>query len=104
MASPSKFESVAMIEGSPLGLGNGLLMLLRESLDLLPAGAVIGVRTDDPTVAHDLPAWCRLMAHEYLSSEKTDAGPIYYLRKGHIGVPPTPVAKPDWGIRLPLRQ
>src|SRR5262245_40858752 len=71
-------------------------MLIREVLEPLPAGAVVAVRTSDATAVHDLPAWCRIMAHEYLGAD----GTTFYFRKGE---PNTSVAKPDWGLHVPLR-
>src|SRR5262245_12830622 len=97
MTTPNLPEPSTLIDGGDLGVGNGLLMLLREHLDRLPAGAVVSVRTTDPTVEHDLPAWCRVMAHTYLGS----AGSTYYFRKGEAD--PTPATRPDWGVHLPLR-
>jgi TusA-related sulfurtransferase len=91
------------VQGAALGVGTGLLMLLREALEPLPAGSVVTVQSSDPTVVHDLPAWCRLMAHAYLGSREEAAKPTYYLVKGEY----RPIAageKPDWGVRLPLRQ
>lgn len=91
----------ARIDGGALGVGDGLLMLLREALDPLPAGAVVAVRTADPSAAHDLPAWCRVMAHPFLGSVAGPDGPTFYFRKGDVHALTGP--KPDWGIRIPLR-
>ena len=93
----SKFpDPTSRIEGGSLGVGDGLLMLIREVLEPIPAGAVVAVRTSDATTVHDLPAWCRIMAHEYLGVD----GTTYYFRKGE---PNTSIAKPDWGLHVPLR-
>jgi uncharacterized membrane protein len=98
MTTPRLPEPAALIDGGDLGVGNGLLMLLREHLDRLPAGAVVAVRTSDPSAAHDLPAWCRIMAHPYLGAEES----TFYFQKGDAeSAPGGP--KPDWGVRLPLR-
>lgn len=97
MTTPSLPEPTTLIDGGDLGVGNGLLMLLREHLDQLPAGAVVAVRTTDPTAEHDLPAWCRIMAHAYLGAD----GSTFYFRKGDAD--PTLGPRPDWGVRLPLR-
>jgi TusA-related sulfurtransferase len=91
------------VEGGALGVGSGLLMLLREPLEALPAGAVVAVRTADPAAVHDLPAWCRLMAHTYLGTEAATEGTTYYFRKGEVPSTATD-QKPDWGIRLTLRK
>lgn len=101
MTSESFPEPAARVDGGALGIGTGLLMLLREAMETLPAGAVIAVRTSDPAVAHDLPAWCRLMAHPYLGARSEGDGETYYFRKTDVGGAAD--AKPDWGVRLPLR-
>lgn len=94
-------EPSARIDGGALGVGDGLLMLIREALDPLPAGAVIAVRTSDPSAPHDLPAWCRIMAHPYLGSVAGAGSTTFYFRKGDASS--TPGQKPDWGVRVPLR-
>ena len=68
----------AAIAGGALGVADGLLMLIREAAEPLPAGSVVAVHTTHPTVEHDLPAWCRIMAHEYLGSD----GRAFYFRTG----------------------
>ncbi|HEV3238452.1 MAG TPA: hypothetical protein VGZ25_15805 [Gemmataceae bacterium] len=103
MTSPPFPEPSVRVDGGDLGVGTGLLMVLREALDPLPSDAVVAVRATDPAVAHDLPAWCRVMAHSYLGVDSAAEGPVYYFRKGEF----RPIAadqKPDWGIRLPLRK
>src|SRR5688572_8117997 len=90
-------DPAACVDGGPLGVADGLLMLLREAADPLPPGSVVAVRTTHPTVEHDLPAWCRIMSHTYLGSD----GTWYFIRTGDVG--PPAAAKPDWGVRVPLR-
>lgn len=94
-------QPAALVEGGSLGVGTGLLMLLREALEKLPAGAVVAVRTSDSGAEHDLPAWCRIMAHSYLGAESAGGTAVHYFRKSLIA--PIAEPKPDWGIRLPLR-
>jgi TusA-related sulfurtransferase len=101
MASESFPEPAARVDGGALGVGTGLLMLLREAMETLPGGAVVAVRTSDPAVAHDLPAWCRVMAHTYLGAAASADGTAYYFRKTDLAI--AGEVKPDWGVRLPLR-
>jgi len=96
-------EPAARVDGGALGLGNGLLMLIRQALEPLSAGAVLAVMASDPTVAHDLPAWCRIMAHTYLGAEPGPKGIVYSVRKGQLSSEAA-AQKPDWGIHLPLRK
>src|SRR5262245_3513479 len=94
-------EPAARIDGGALGVGDGLLMLIREAADSLPAGSVIAVRTSDQSAVHDIPAWCRIMAHRYLGSVAGAGATTFYFRKSDASSTPGP--KPDWGIRVPLR-
>src|SRR4051812_14587929 len=71
MPTESFPEPAARVDGGALGVGTGLLMPLREAMETLPGGAVVAVRTSDPAVAHDLPAWCRLMGHAYLGDSRS---------------------------------
>jgi hypothetical protein len=58
MGAPPFPEPAARTDVGTLGVGTGLLILLRESLEALPAGAVVAARTSGPAAAHDLPVWC----------------------------------------------
>lgn len=103
MTTPSPWAKTATwIEGGRLGLGTGLLMLLREQLEPLPVRAVVGLRSSDPALAHDLPAWCRIMGHEFLGQEAGPQTTTYFVRKGNVKFVAA-TETPDWGIRLPLR-
>jgi hypothetical protein len=95
-------EPAVRIDGGALGVGDGLLMLIREYAEALPPGAVVAVRTSNAAVAHDLPAWCRIMAHTYLGAEGVDSARTHYFQKGDVAAPAT-AEQPDWGIRVPLR-
>ena len=50
-----------------------------------PAGSVVAVRTSHPTVEHDLPAWCRIMAHSYLGSATGPDGRAVLLSQRRRG-------------------
>lgn len=48
----------------------------------VPAGAVVTVLADDPAAAADIPAWCRLRAHEYLGTgDPVDGVAAYQVRR-----------------------
>ena len=57
-----------MFDGGDLDCGSGLALLLREQMLQLPVGGVLEMRSREPTVADDLPPWCRMTGHEYLGS------------------------------------
>jgi tRNA 2-thiouridine synthesizing protein A len=44
-----------------------VITLARRITDV-PVGGVVRVLADDPAVAIDIPAWCRMRGHEYLGS------------------------------------
>lgn len=53
-------------DAGSLGCGDGPLTIIAAKLRAMPAGAVLEVRSTDPGVAADLPAWCRMVGHTYL--------------------------------------
>jgi TusA-related sulfurtransferase len=91
-----------VVEGAHLGMATGLLMLLRDALEPLPAGSVIAVRTTDESAGHDLPAWCRVSAHRFLGTQENVGARTHFLIKGGTDGP-APGERPDWGVRVPLR-
>jgi hypothetical protein len=95
-------EPAAVVEGGDLEVGTGLLMLLRPVLESSPPESLIAVRSSAPSVAHDLPAWCRVMAHAYLAAQEGEEGALYFLRTAPFQTVLT-AEQPDWGIRLPRR-
>jgi tRNA 2-thiouridine synthesizing protein A len=49
------------------------VIALAKRLPDLPVGGVLRVLADDPAVANDIPAWCRMRGHEYAGSPEPDA-------------------------------
>ena len=45
-------------------------------------GQILEVRSRERSVAEDLPAWCRMVDHEFLGSEPGDNTIRYFIRKG----------------------
>ena len=59
---------------------------LAKHLADVPEGAVIAVVSDDAAAAHDVPAWCRMRAQEYLGSDRAADGVARYLvRRTPVG-------------------
>lgn len=58
----------AICEGGDLDCGSGLLLIIREAMAPLAAGGTMEVRSNDASVGVDLPAWCRLVGHQFLGS------------------------------------
>jgi TusA-related sulfurtransferase len=55
---------------------------LARHLDDVAVGALIGVVSDDPAAAVDVPAWCRMRAQEYVGADAaSDGTPRYLVRR-----------------------
>jgi TusA-related sulfurtransferase len=67
----------AVVDVGSAGCEEGVLLRLRNLIVGLATGQVIEVRSTDPGVREDLPAWCRLTGNEFL----TAAGARYFVRK-----------------------
>ncbi|MEX2120931.1 MAG: hypothetical protein WD847_15175 [Pirellulales bacterium] len=78
------------IDGGDLSLAGGLLAIVRPALELLEPGGVLAVNSLAPSLAHDLPAWCRLHHHEYLGSERCDERDRHLIARGSLSVPRGP--------------
>jgi uncharacterized OsmC-like protein/TusA-related sulfurtransferase len=72
----------AVCDGGDLDCGSGLLLIIKKAMDPLLGGEVLEVRSRERTVADDLPAWCRMVNHEFLGSQPGDNTTRYFIRKG----------------------
>lgn len=72
----------AVCDGGDLDCGSGLLLIIKKAMDPIAAGEILEVRSRERTVAEDLPAWCRMVNHEFLGSEPGENTMCYFLRKG----------------------
>lgn len=59
------------------GCDVGALLTVRKLVASLNVGQVLEIRSSDPGVREDVPAWCRMTGHEYLGL----AGARYFVRK-----------------------
>ena len=92
--------SVVAVDGGDLPLGGGLLALLRPALSLLRSGGQLAVISSAPSVAQDLPAWCRVEHHAYLGAEAmADGRTTHRIERGTLGIPragdPVPPERAD---------
>ena len=55
-----------VFDGGDLDCGSGLVLLIRESMQRVPPGGVLELRSREPSVRDDLPPWCRMVGHEFL--------------------------------------
>lgn len=71
-----------IFDGGDLDCGSGLALLIRENMLAVPPGGVLEMVSREPTVADDLPPWCRLSGHDYLGGLPGEAGARYFVRRG----------------------
>ncbi|MCB9872467.1 MAG: OsmC family protein [Planctomycetes bacterium] len=71
-------------DGGDLDCGSGLVLLIRENMLGVPHGGILEMRSVEPTVASDLPPWCRMVGHEYLGSlpGSVVGQSRYFVRRG----------------------
>lgn len=86
------------LDGGDLGLGEGLLAIVRPAITRLAPTTVITVVSDAISLRDDLPRWCRSEHHRYLERRETlDGRDIHVLERGPFGVPLGP---PESGLQL----
>ena len=71
----------ALCDGGDQGCGGGLLILMLQAMKRLESGAILEVRSTDPGVREDLPAWCRMTGNTLLSEQEGESGNRYFVRK-----------------------
>jgi TusA-related sulfurtransferase len=55
---------------------------LAKALPSVPVGDLLSVVADDPAARHDVAAWCRMRAQQYVGEEVADDGvPRYVVRR-----------------------
>ncbi len=60
-------EPAARFDGGNLDCGSGLLLQIRRHIDPLQPGEILEIRSTEPSVSEDLPAWCRLTGNVLVS-------------------------------------
>lgn len=66
-------------DGGDLDCGSGLLLIIRNAMQPLPAGGVLELRSREVSVKEDLPAWCRLVGHTLLATAPAEGRVIRYF-------------------------
>lgn len=69
-------------DGGDLDCGSGLLLIIREAMQPLAPGGLLEVRSRESSVGVDLPAWCRLVGHDFVATVPREAPTqSYFVRK-----------------------
>ncbi len=69
-----------LVDGGEMDCGSGLLLLITRAMRRLGEGGRLGVRSAEPSVAVDLPAWADLVGHDITgSSTDGDEGPWWFV-------------------------
>ncbi|MCI0409442.1 MAG: osmotically inducible protein OsmC, partial [Acidobacteria bacterium] len=69
----------AVCDGGDLDCGSGLLLIIRNAMQPLPAGGVLELRSREVSVKEDLPAWCRLVGHTLLAMAPAEGRVLRYF-------------------------
>lgn len=65
--APHPYKPAVRFDGGDLDCGSGLLLQIRRRIDPLTVGELLEIRSTEPSVAEDLPAWCRMTGNELVS-------------------------------------
>lgn len=80
--APALPDPDAVCDGGTLDCGSGLLLIIRNAMQPVPGGGVLEVRSQEPTVRDELPAWCRIVNHTMLGTTDGAHGYThYFIRK-----------------------
>ncbi|MCM2334459.1 MAG: vitamin-B12 independent methionine synthase [Anaeromyxobacteraceae bacterium] len=90
----------AAFDGGDLDCGSGLLLLIRQHIDPLPEGKLLEIRSREPSVREDLPAWCRMTGNALVSEVPFPGGTSFLVSKGAFVAPaqapsPAPASRPS---------
>lgn len=84
----------AIVDGGDLDCGGGLLLLIRRSIDPLPRGGLLEVRSTETSVDVELPAWCRMTQNELVSWTKQGGQRSFLVCKGRFAERASPARDP----------
>lgn len=71
-----------IFDGGDLDCGSGLILLIRENMAKTPVDGILEMRSREPTVANDLPPWCRMAGHEFLGRREGPGYTRYFVKRG----------------------
>ena len=97
------YEPADRFDGGDMDCGNGLLLQIRRRIDPLERGQLLEIRSTEPSVAEDLPAWCRMTGNDLVSTwhDRPPGSWSFLVSKGHFDpavtrprAAPRPIASP----------
>ena len=68
-AGPSRFGADTFYDAGSKGCADGPLEEIARRMRGMSSGQTLEVRATEPSVAADLPAWCRLAGHQFVAQE-----------------------------------
>jgi TusA-related sulfurtransferase len=73
------FNADAFYNAGDRGCGSDVLRDIAQSLTALSSGQLLEIRSTEPSVAVDLPAWCRMVGHQLVAEQSTQDKARHYL-------------------------
>ena len=89
------FSADVVFDGGDLDCGSGLILLIRDNMVKTPVGGILEMRSREPSVASDLPPWCRMAGHEYLGSQTAAGYTAYFIKRGEAATEDEQALKED---------
>lgn len=74
-------EADDLYDAGSLGCGDGPIMEIAQRLKGMQPNSVLEIRSTEPAVASDLPAWCRMTGHVYLGQGTGSSSGRYFVRR-----------------------
>ncbi|MEO3939015.1 radical SAM protein [Dermatophilaceae bacterium Soc4.6] len=78
--TPTPMGPVArLVDGGDMDCGSGLLLLITRAMRRLEHGQLLGVRSQERSVAVDLPVWAELVGHDVVQEHvESEGGPWWF--------------------------
>jgi TusA-related sulfurtransferase len=85
-------EVAGLVDGGDMDCGSGLLLLITRAIRRLEPGQVLGIRSAEPSVVVDLPAWADLVGHAVEAQVSESPGGPWWFGVRKAGPADTPAA------------
>jgi TusA-related sulfurtransferase len=95
-------EPAATFDAEDLDLASGLIVALDVCLSDVEVGEILELRSRNPAVAHELPAWCRGTGHRLLAHEPDGDVSVFLIERGELGSLMFK-DRPEWGVTPAFR-